>query len=151
MFMVAELAEERRRIRELRPRRDALGARSTTPCSPSPTTTSSPTTASSSHPMALPSVGAVCQNPSCNMNDFLPIRCRCERLFCRDHISSESHSCTVNPAARSNPSAISVPMQQCALPGCSRHSLEAFISTGSNTSTRTPALCPQCEVSYCVL
>ncbi|OJT04070.1 hypothetical protein TRAPUB_5222 [Trametes pubescens] len=38
-------------------------------------------------------IGASCALPTCNMNDFLPIRCKCDQLFCRDHIQPDLHTC----------------------------------------------------------
>ena len=49
----------------------------------------------------LPSVGAHCSLPSCNLNDFLPIRCLCHQLFCRDHIAPDVHSCPAQQVAQS--------------------------------------------------
>ena len=52
---------------------------------------------SSQHP--LPQIGAHCSLSSCSLNDFLPIRCTCQQLFCRDHISPDIHHCPLLRAA----------------------------------------------------
>ncbi|EMD34513.1 hypothetical protein CERSUDRAFT_159056 [Gelatoporia subvermispora B] len=98
----------------------------------------------------IPSIGAHCSVTSCNVNDFLPMRCRCDQLFCKDHISPESHSCPVDPAAKES-SEPAEKLQRCALDKCSKPSLEAFVSDNTNTSGRIPAVCHQCRLSYCAI
>ncbi|KAJ2958113.1 hypothetical protein NUW54_g14554 [Trametes sanguinea] len=44
-------------------------------------------------PTTTAEIGAHCALPSCNLNDFLPIRCKCDKLFCRDHIAPDAHRC----------------------------------------------------------
>ncbi|OCH95233.1 hypothetical protein OBBRIDRAFT_788419 [Obba rivulosa] len=95
----------------------------------------------------IPSIGAHCSVSSCNVNDFLPIRCRCDQLFCKDHISPEAHTCPVDSATRETLEP-SEKLQRCALAGCTKPSLEAFISD-VDTSGRTPAICSQCQLAFC--
>ena len=44
-------------------------------------------------------IGKHCSEPTCKQLDFLPFKCRgCQKIFCLDHRTFESHSCTcVNP------------------------------------------------------
>jgi len=45
--------------------------------------------------MELPHLGKHCKEPSCQQLDFLPMNCDCcGKLFCGDHITYSSHSCT---------------------------------------------------------
>lgn len=45
--------------------------------------------------MELPHIGKHCSKSDCNKLDFLPIRCdACRSLFCDEHYSYESHSCS---------------------------------------------------------
>ncbi|KAI0075822.1 hypothetical protein K474DRAFT_1663820 [Panus rudis PR-1116 ss-1] len=105
--------------------------------------------------MSLPEIGAHCTVPSCNINDFLPIRCKCDNLFCKSHISAEAHSCpviTISGTALNELGAASSTLQKCAAEGCKKPSLEAFVSdsTRENTSSRrSAALCPRCKQAFC--
>lgn len=96
----------------------------------------------------LPSVGAHCSLPSCNLNDFLPIRCKCEQLFCRDHIAPDVHSCPAQQPAPGTETA-SFKLQRCAAQGCNKPSLESFIANSTDTTNRSPAVCIGCSQAYC--
>ncbi|KAI0350114.1 hypothetical protein OH77DRAFT_1431395 [Trametes cingulata] len=98
----------------------------------------------------LVQVGAHCAHTSCNLNDFLPIRCGCDRLFCREHASPDSHDCPL--LAQSNQPGIAGPslaLQRCALPSCNKPSLEGYISIAADTADRSPAICPGCKQAFC--
>lgn len=98
----------------------------------------------------IPAIGAHCSLERCNVNDFLPIKCRCDRLFCKDHISPESHSCPVlSNASTLEPQQFSQKLQRCAAQGCAKPSLEAFVAQSSDKEGRTPALCPRCTQAFC--
>ncbi|KAF8964636.1 hypothetical protein BDZ97DRAFT_1814805 [Flammula alnicola] len=38
-------------------------------------------------------IGAHCSLPSCNVLDFLPTTCKCNKSFCSQHISPDRHAC----------------------------------------------------------
>ncbi|XP_030553612.2 LOW QUALITY PROTEIN: zinc finger AN1 domain-containing stress-associated protein 12 [Rhodamnia argentea] len=43
---------------------------------------------------AFPDLGRHCQNPDCNLLDFLPFTCDgCRKVFCVEHRSYKSHEC----------------------------------------------------------
>ena len=105
--------------------------------------------------MDLLQIGAQCALSTCNVNDFLPIRCRCDGLFCQQHISPELHSCSrlssldmvVDPNIQTSTQA---PLQRCAADKCNKPSLEAFISGNSTTvEGRSPEVCRQCKLAFC--
>lgn len=100
---------------------------------------------------SLPSIGAHCAVSSCNINDFLPIRCRCDKLFCKDHIFPDTHECSlINRFTPGSSAAVSPALKRCALEKCTKPSLEAFFpDTESATASRSPAVCPQCHLSFC--
>ena len=101
---------------------------------------------SSQHP--LPQIGAHCSLSSCSLNDFLPIRCTCQQLFCRDHISPDIHHCPLLRAAP--PTASSSPqLLRCAAQSCNKPSLESWIAQPSDTTNRSPALCSGCKRAFC--
>jgi len=85
--------------------------------------------------MSLLSIGSQCSHPSCGEIDFLPIICRCDKHFCRHHISPEIHQCTIDPAAN-NPT--NVPFDK--LPRCNAN--DCFQPSLGMT-------CSQCYKSFC--
>ncbi|KAH9837534.1 uncharacterized protein C8Q71DRAFT_856735 [Rhodofomes roseus] len=101
---------------------------------------------------ALPAIGAHCALPSCNLNDFLPIRCPCGRLFCRDHVAPDKHAC---PVAADRTAALggerSTPAREkCAKEGCARPSLESAVrDEGRGEDARTAARCAGCGGGFC--
>ncbi|KAH9857729.1 hypothetical protein C2E23DRAFT_770677 [Lenzites betulinus] len=103
------------------------------------------------HPDAgLVHIGAHCALSSCNLNDFLPIRCRCDRLYCRDHIQPDAHACPVlaEQAQPGEPTSFSK-LQRCAAQSCTKPSLEAYVAVAEDTAGRSPALCPGCSQAFC--
>ncbi|EPQ58499.1 hypothetical protein GLOTRDRAFT_57525, partial [Gloeophyllum trabeum ATCC 11539] len=101
--------------------------------------------------MDLQEIGAHCSVQSCKELDFLPIKCGCGRVFCRHHISADSHECP-NITRTSVPleSTSDEKLQRCAFVSCNKPSLEAYTSTDStNSSQRLRALCPRCQQSFC--
>ncbi|KAH8102830.1 hypothetical protein BXZ70DRAFT_1006023 [Cristinia sonorae] len=103
--------------------------------------------------MDVPAIGAHCSLSSCNLNDFLPIKCKCGHLFCKDHIFAEAHSCTA-AVSRGQSASETVPsekLQRCALETCKKPSLEAFVSssTRADSEGRSAALCSGCSKAFC--
>ena len=95
-------------------------------------------------------IGAHCALETCNVNDFLPIRCKCDRLFCKDHISPEMHVCTTLHTEDKPTASTSVhKLQRCAADKCNKPSLEAFVADNFDTAGRTPAVCERCKQSFC--
>ncbi|KAF7359509.1 AN1-type zinc finger protein 1 [Mycena sanguinolenta] len=92
-------------------------------------------------------VGSQCSYPLCKEIDFLPIFCRCQLYFCREHSAADTHGCTYTRPIEPRVSGPSAPLQRCAVDKCSKPSLESFIS--SDAEGRTPAKCPSCDASFC--
>jgi len=103
--------------------------------------------------MDVPIIGAHCSLSSCNLNDFLPIKCKCEQLFCKDHIIPEAHSCpqAVTAAVFTANEGASAKLERCALGQCKKPSLEAFLSaeTRADPKGRSAALCGGCKKAFC--
>lgn len=95
-------------------------------------------------------IGAHCSMPSCNLNDFLPIRCKCERLFCRNHIVADTHNCPVSQFTTSTSTFVNK-LQRCTAQGCSKPSLEAYVSNSTSAAAgeRSTAVCARCQQSFC--
>ncbi|KAG2115335.1 uncharacterized protein F5147DRAFT_676934 [Suillus discolor] len=98
-------------------------------------------------------VGLRCDLTSCNEVDFLPIKCHCNKVFCRYHISPDKHTCASLDA--SGPSEEHAPIakrQRCALGDCKKPSLESVISQEVNLETKptSSAACTKCLLSFCI-
>ncbi|KII88792.1 hypothetical protein PLICRDRAFT_638376 [Plicaturopsis crispa FD-325 SS-3] len=98
--------------------------------------------------MDLPAIGSHCALASCNELDLLPIRCRCDKFFCRHHSFPDAHNCTaVSDRSQSTPFD---KLQRCALDKCNKPSLEAYLGDSSDIKDRSPATCSRCNLSFCV-
>ncbi|EIM90521.1 uncharacterized protein STEHIDRAFT_51503 [Stereum hirsutum FP-91666 SS1] len=95
--------------------------------------------------MDLPLIGAHCSLSSCNELDLLPIRCLCDKQYCRKHFLPDDHACPINLTATPQPALDK--LQRCASVNCKKPSLEAFVR--SSDTNRVPALCPRCNLAYC--
>ena len=102
---------------------------------------------------ALLQVGAQCAFPSCNLNDFLPIKCKCKSTFCRDHIFPDNHSCSAVKEYDADSSAASQfgQLKRCAFGECTKPSLYAFTAEPDRETCDKchSAFCVQCVDSYC--
>jgi hypothetical protein len=99
--------------------------------------------------MDLPIIGSHCSLSSCNELDLLPIRCRCDKAFCRFHISPETHDCP-SQTRLSNVATTPTGLRRCAREHCSKPALD--VSTPSPLDSLEPDNigCPQCHLSFCV-
>ncbi|KAH8829696.1 hypothetical protein DL96DRAFT_1708816 [Flagelloscypha sp. PMI_526] len=70
--------------------------------------------------MDLPQIGEHCALPQCNVLDFLPIQCpSCNAIFCRHHISMDSHSCFKSDDSDPLPDPTDLPaLERCAAHPC---------------------------------
>ncbi|KZT66182.1 hypothetical protein DAEQUDRAFT_768213 [Daedalea quercina L-15889] len=100
---------------------------------------------------AVPAIGAHCALPSCNLNDFLPIRCACGLLFCRDHAAPDKHACSVVEDRITVGEERATPAREkCAKAGCERPSLESAVRGEDRAGEgRKPARCAGCGGCFC--
>ncbi|CDO69045.1 hypothetical protein BN946_scf184834.g52 [Trametes cinnabarina] len=98
---------------------------------------------------ATAEIGAHCALSSCNINDFLPIRCGCGTLFCRDHVAPDAHDCPLLVRSDSSDAASSSKLQRCAYSSCNKPSLEAYLADPQDAVDRTPARCSGCHQAFC--
>ncbi|KAG7092223.1 hypothetical protein E1B28_008590 [Marasmius oreades] len=76
----------------------------------------------------------------CPQVDFLPIRCDCEKYFCKDHITPDAHAC---PAiAHKAQVDFDAKLQRCHLELCKKPSLKL--------SSDSSVCCPHCAQNFCV-
>ncbi|KAH6918867.1 hypothetical protein BKA70DRAFT_1176496 [Coprinopsis sp. MPI-PUGE-AT-0042] len=96
---------------------------------------------------SLLQVGQQCSIDTCNVQDFLPFECRCNQVYCRDHIFPESHACAaVRPALTDAEVAESgSKVKKCDVEGCNKPTLYAFSSNPERES------CEKCKQSHCVV
>ena len=88
--------------------------------------------------MDLPHIGAHCTLRACNLLDFLPIKCRCNKFYCAAHINPDHHACLANPIIALNPNFNTAKLNVCGLGGCEKARL-------SKEET-----CSACHGSFCV-
>jgi AN1-like Zinc finger len=100
--------------------------------------------------MDLAHIGAHCSLASCHELDLLPIRCRCDKQFCKNHIFPDAHQCPVDPSqALRDASPTLQKLQRCAFASCNKPSLDAFVGDSAGEGGRTSSLCPRCKLGYC--
>ena len=89
-------------------------------------------------------VGAHCTVSSCNVRDFLPIACKCNNLYCRDHISPDLHLCAAIHEYDPSQSSGLAKLRRCDFEGCNKSSLFAF------TAEPERETCEKCRKAFCV-
>ncbi|KAI0050043.1 hypothetical protein FA95DRAFT_1488080 [Auriscalpium vulgare] len=102
--------------------------------------------------MDLAPIGAHCSLSSCSQLDLLPIRCRCDAQFCRDHIFPDRHDCPVDPSHALKQAPALEKLRRCAFVSCKKPSLEAYTSSPAEANEqpdRIAALCTRCKLGYC--
>lgn len=88
--------------------------------------------------MELPSVGQQCEDPTCKQLDFLPLKCKCNKVFCSEHYAIHIQECATmkehfkvaNLDKKSG-------MWICSHPDCKEKSL-------------VPLICEKCHQHFCV-
>ncbi|KAF8580253.1 hypothetical protein K439DRAFT_1393901 [Ramaria rubella] len=105
--------------------------------------------------MDLPVIGGHCEAHRCGDLDLLPIRCcGCQKLFCRQHVALDSHSCV--SLAANNISDVSesqvwdVVPRRCAFAGCQKPTLESVVVDTTELDHRLVAICAHCSRAFCV-
>ncbi|XP_026761832.2 AN1-type zinc finger protein 1-like [Galleria mellonella] len=89
--------------------------------------------------MEFPTLGEHCQYPNCNQTDFLPLQCKCAKVFCRVHFNEHclSGDCELAP----EPKAVNLKnddqIYRCSEKGCRKGNLHEM-------------LCAKCNKHYCI-
>ncbi|KDQ12328.1 hypothetical protein BOTBODRAFT_113153 [Botryobasidium botryosum FD-172 SS1] len=102
--------------------------------------------------MDLAPIGAHCSRPLCNDLDLLPIQCpHCRALFCRHHISQESHACSHTVAKNPSDAASWERRAVCTVQGCTKPALDSVVEkSATGESPANSGLCSKCNGSFCV-
>ncbi|KAG8441891.1 hypothetical protein GDO86_010899 [Hymenochirus boettgeri] len=88
--------------------------------------------------MAELDIGQHCSAEHCGQLDFLPFQCdACSQVFCLEHRSKESHSCSQVASSASGRKSEESTIYLCMYEGCSEKEL-------------VPVLCPYCEKHFCL-
>lgn len=89
--------------------------------------------------MEFPTLGEHCQLKDCNQTDFLPLQCKCGKVFCRQHFNQHclSGECPVSPKPKEVNFRNDDQIFKCSEEGCRKGTLHEM-------------LCPKCSKHYCI-
>uniref|UniRef100_G3T7X9 Zinc finger AN1-type containing 1 n=1 Tax=Loxodonta africana TaxID=9785 RepID=G3T7X9_LOXAF len=88
--------------------------------------------------MAELDIGQHCQAEDCRLRDFLPFVCDgCSGIFCLEHRSRESHSCSEVNIISERPKTDKHTPYPCSFKDCTEKEL-------------VPVVCPYCEKNFCL-
>ncbi|XP_060803308.1 AN1-type zinc finger protein 1-like [Amyelois transitella] len=89
--------------------------------------------------MEFPTLGEHCQYPCCNQNDFLPLQCKCAKVFCRAHFNEHclSGACELAPKPKEVILKNDDQIFKCSEKGCRKGNLHEM-------------LCEKCNKHYCI-
>lgn len=88
--------------------------------------------------MELPKIGNNCVHPGCNQLDFLPLQCKCGKLFCSDHFKLHAVNCPCNTGDVQGEIRKIEDTYKCSEPGCS-------------TTSIVPLICEKCNQHFCIV
>lgn len=87
--------------------------------------------------MELPQIGQQCGDSTCKQLDFLPLKCKCGKLFCSDHFKLHTKTC---PEIQNTKE---VELKKIdGLYVCSHEECK--------TTSIVPIICEKCHRNYCV-
>uniref|UniRef100_A0A1E1W5H2 AN1-type domain-containing protein n=1 Tax=Pectinophora gossypiella TaxID=13191 RepID=A0A1E1W5H2_PECGO len=89
--------------------------------------------------MEFPTLGENCQYENCNQIDFLPLQCKCGKVFCREHFNAHclSGECQLAPEPKEVNLKTDDKIFKCSEKGCRKGSLHEM-------------LCSKCGKHYCI-
>ncbi|XP_072949572.1 AN1-type zinc finger protein 1-like [Epargyreus clarus] len=89
--------------------------------------------------MEFPTLGEHCQYENCNQTDFLPLQCKCGKVFCRVHFNDHclSGQCELAPKPREFELKNDDQIFRCSSNGCRKGNLHEM-------------LCNKCNKHYCI-
>ncbi|CAK1551321.1 unnamed protein product [Leptosia nina] len=89
--------------------------------------------------MEFPDLGEHCEYENCNQTDFLPLQCKCKKVFCRVHFNDHCHSgkCELAPKPREINLKNDDDIYRCSYEGCKKGNLHEM-------------LCNKCNKHYCI-
>ncbi|XP_018570977.1 AN1-type zinc finger protein 1 [Anoplophora glabripennis] len=87
--------------------------------------------------MELPSLDKQCSEKDCNQLDFLPLECKCGKIFCSHHFHAHVESCEKSRFLSEDELKKIENVSVCSYGGCKERII-------------VPILCERCKKSYCV-
>ncbi|XP_013170127.1 PREDICTED: AN1-type zinc finger protein 1-like [Papilio xuthus] len=89
--------------------------------------------------MEFPSLGEHCQNEECKQKDFLPLQCKCGKVYCREHFGEHCTSglCEMAPKPKDVNLKNDDEIFRCSSKGCKKGNLHEM-------------LCSKCNKHYCI-
>ncbi|XP_075978020.1 AN1-type zinc finger protein 1-like [Anticarsia gemmatalis] len=89
--------------------------------------------------MEFPTLGEHCQFQDCNQTDFLPLQCKCAKVFCREHFNEHclSGDCELAPKPKEVNLKNDDQIFRCSDKGCKKGNLHEM-------------LCAKCNKHYCI-
>ncbi|CAG9859467.1 unnamed protein product [Phyllotreta striolata] len=87
--------------------------------------------------MEFPTAGKHCAHSTCNRLDFLPLQCKCGRVFCSDHFRSHCEQCEQSKYLKEDELKTIDNVLVCSHPGCKERSI-------------VPLICERCKRHYCI-
>lgn len=89
--------------------------------------------------MEFPTLGEHCQFGACNQTDFLPLQCKCGKVFCREHFNDHCHSgdCELAPKPKEVNLKNDDQIFRCSEKECKKGNLHEM-------------LCPKCNKHFCI-
>lgn len=87
--------------------------------------------------MEFPEVGRHCDHPNCRQLEFLPLRCKCNKVFCSDHFKSHVEICELTISNVVSDLKEIRDSYECSFDGC-------------KTTSIVPLICEKCQKHYCI-
>lgn len=89
--------------------------------------------------MEFPTLGEHCQKEDCNQVDFLPLQCKCGKIYCRNHFNEHctTGDCELAPKPREVNLQNDDQIFRCSYSGCRKGNLHEM-------------LCKKCNKHFCI-
>nr|CAH7759330.1 unnamed protein product [Callosobruchus chinensis] len=87
--------------------------------------------------MELPSLGKQCADTTCHQLDFLPLNCKCGKIFCSDHFKIHTQICQVSRNLTEEELKQIENVFVCSHPNCTERSV-------------VPLVCERCHKHFCI-
>ncbi|XP_017770164.1 PREDICTED: AN1-type zinc finger protein 1-like [Nicrophorus vespilloides] len=88
--------------------------------------------------MELPQIGKCCDNTSCKQLDFLPLQCKCKKIFCSQHFREHVTTCTLTKNLQVSDLKKIDDLYKCSHPNCKETSI-------------IPLMCEKCKQHFCII
>lgn len=87
--------------------------------------------------MEIPNLGKHCAQEHCNQLDFLPLQCRCGKVFCSEHLNTHIQTCIESKFLSEDELRTIENIFICSKQGCKERSV-------------VPLVCQRCKKHFCI-